>query len=75
MNPPYGERLGEIESLRVLYADMGNIFKERFEGWKGIFITGDEELARKTGLKAYKVNKIYNGPIECISAAFAINTA
>ena len=75
VNPPYGERLGEIEALRVLYADMGNIFKERFEGWKGIFITGDEELARKTGLKAYKVNKIYNGPIECISAAFAINTA
>ena len=54
---------------------MGNIFKERFDGWKGIFITGDEELARKTGLKAYKVNKIYNGPIECISAAFAINNA
>ena len=75
VNPPYGERLGEIEALRVLYADMGNIFKERFDGWKGIFITGDEELARKTGLKAYKVNKIYNGPIECISAAFAINSA
>ena len=75
VNPPYGERLGEIEALRMLYADMGNIFKERFDGWKGIFITGDEELARKTGLKAYKVNKIYNGPIECISAAFAINSA
>lgn len=75
VNPPYGERLGEIEALRVLYADMGNIFKERFDGWKGIFITGDEELARKTGLKAYKVNKIYNGPIECISAAFSINPA
>ena len=75
VNPPYGERLGEIEALRQLYADMGNIFKERFDGWKGIFITGDDELARKTGLKAYKVNKIYNGPIECISAAFAINSA
>ena len=74
VNPPYGERLGEIEALRTLYADMGNIFKERFEGWQGIFITGDEELARKTGLKASKVNKIYNGPIECISAAFSINS-
>ncbi len=73
VNPPYGERLGEIEALRKLYADMGSIFKERFEGWRGIFITGDEELARKTGLKASKVNKIYNGPIECISAAFSIN--
>ena len=75
VNPPYGERLGEIEALRVLYADMGSIFKERFDGWKGIFITGDEELARKTGLKASKVNKIYNGPIECISAVFSINSA
>ena len=75
VNPPYGERLGEIEALRTLYTDMGNIFKERFEGWQGIFITGDEELARKTGLKASKVNKIYNGPIECISAVFSINSA
>ena len=75
VNPPYGERLGEIDALRTLYADMGNIFKERFEGWQGIFITGDDELARKTGLKASKVNKIYNGPIECISAVFSISSA
>jgi len=75
VNPPYGERLGKIAELRTLYSDMGNIFKERFDGWKGIFITGDDELARKTGLKATKVNRIYNGPIECISAAFSINSA
>ncbi len=75
VNPPYGERLGDTEALRQLYADMGTIFKERFDGWKGIFITSNQELALKTGLKAYKVNKIYNGPIECISAAFSINSA
>lgn len=75
VNPPYGERLGDTETLYQLYADMGNIFKERFDGWKGIFITSNQELALKTGLKAYKVNKIYNGPIECISAAFSINSA
>lgn len=75
VNPPYGERLGDTETLYQLYADMGNIFKERFDGWKGIFITSNQELALKTGLKAYKVNKIFNGPIECISAAFSINSA
>jgi len=74
VNPPYGERLGAWDDVLKLYADMGAIFKERFEGWKGIFITGDEELARKTGLKASRVNKLYNGPIECISAVFSINS-
>ncbi|MCQ2603747.1 MAG: bifunctional 23S rRNA (guanine(2069)-N(7))-methyltransferase RlmK/23S rRNA (guanine(2445)-N(2))-methyltransferase RlmL [Spirochaetia bacterium] len=73
VNPPYGERLGEKEQLKQLYADMGNIFKERFNGWKGFFITGDQELARKTGLKATKVNKLYNGPLECISAVFSLD--
>lgn len=75
VNPPYGERLGAWDDVLKLYADMGAVFKERFEGWKGIFITGDEELARKTGLKASRINKLYNGPIECISAVFSINSA
>lgn len=72
VNPPYGERLGEIENLRSLYRSMGDIVKERFPLWKMTMITSSPELSKSTGLRADKVNTIYNGPIKCILAKFSI---
>jgi len=74
VNPPYGERLGEIENLRSLYRSMGDIFKERFPGWKVSMITSSPELSKSTGLRADKTNTIYNGSIKCILAKFSIST-
>jgi len=73
INPPYGERLGEIENLRSLYRSIGDIMKERFQGWKMSMITSSPELSKSTGLKAEKINTIYNGSIKCILANFSIN--
>jgi len=72
VNPPYGERLGEIENLRSLYRSMGDIFKERFPSWKLTMITSSPELSKSTGLRADKTNTIYNGPIKCILARFSL---
>jgi 23S rRNA (guanine2445-N2)-methyltransferase / 23S rRNA (guanine2069-N7)-methyltransferase len=72
VNPPYGERLGEIENLRSLYRSMGDIVKERFPLWKMTMITSSPELSKSTGLRADKVNTIYNGPIKCVLARFSI---
>lgn len=72
VNPPYGERLGEIENLRSLYRSMGDIFKERFPSWKMTMITSSPELSKSTGLRADKTNTIYNGPIKCILAKFSL---
>ncbi len=72
VNPPYGERLGEIENLRSLYRSMGDIFKERFPSWKVTMITSSPELSKSTGLRADKTNTIYNGPIKCILARFSL---
>ena len=72
VNPPYGERLGEIENLRSLYRSMGDIFKERFPLWKMTMITSSPELSKSTGLRADKTNTIYNGPIKCILARFSL---
>ncbi|MBI9098560.1 MAG: bifunctional 23S rRNA (guanine(2069)-N(7))-methyltransferase RlmK/23S rRNA (guanine(2445)-N(2))-methyltransferase RlmL, partial [Spirochaetaceae bacterium] len=72
VNPPYGERLGEIENLRSLYRSMGDLFKERFPLWKVTMITSSAELSKSTGLRADKINTIYNGPIKCILARFSL---
>ena len=64
VNPPYGERLLDIDNARKLYKTMG----ERFTSQKGrsyTVITADEEFERAFGRKADKRRKLYNGMIKC----------
>lgn len=65
MNPPYGERLGEIKDLEQLYQEIGSALKHRFKGWKCYILSGNSDLAKRIGLKATKKTVLFNGPIEC----------
>lgn len=65
LNPPYGERLGEVEELKELYGRIGDLFKQKFKGWKGFILTGSPELAKSVGLRASRRHVLFNGPIEC----------
>jgi len=65
LNPPYGERLGEVESLKPLYRSIGDLFKKSFQGWTGFVFTGNSDLAKSVGLKASRRFVLFNGPIEC----------
>lgn len=65
LNPPYGERLGEVDELRPLYRQIGDVFKQRFRGWDGFVFTGSPELSKEVGLKASRRFVLYNGAIEC----------
>ncbi len=62
-NPPYGERLGDIESLKYLYAHFGERLKEGFEGWQAAIFTGNTDLCRGTNLHSYKKYKFFNGTL------------
>ncbi len=74
-NPPYGERLGEVEALKNLYRETGEILKSSFDGWKACIITGEGELSRKFGLKPVRVNTVYNGPIKCTASVFELDSS
>lgn len=65
VNPPYGERLGNVEYLRGDYEIMGDLFKKRMAGWKAGVFTGNPELAKAVGLKPSRKFPLWNGPIEC----------
>jgi 23S rRNA (guanine2445-N2)-methyltransferase / 23S rRNA (guanine2069-N7)-methyltransferase len=65
VNPPYGERLGDVESLKPLYVQLGDTFKRRFKGWTGYIFTGSPDLAKSVGLKASRRFVLFNGAIEC----------
>ncbi len=64
-NPPYGDRMGEIEELIPLYRTMGDVLKQRCAGSTAFIICGNSDLAKHVGLKATRRIPIWNGPIEC----------
>src|SRR5262249_54725713 len=45
-NPPYGERIGEEQDLKGLYKTLGEVFRERCQGWQAWVFTGNARLAR-----------------------------
>lgn len=71
-NPPYGERLGDIEELFPLYKTIGKRLTEDFKGWKAAILSGNQQLSRSIGLKPDKINNILNGKIECTFTTYSI---
>lgn len=63
-NPPYGERLLDIQSAEELYRTMGKVFP-RSEGKKYCIISPHDEFEDFFGCKADKRRKLYNGMIKC----------
>lgn len=65
VNPPYGERLGEVEELKGLYATLGTVLRERYLGWKAAVFTGNPPLCKCLRLEARRSHTLFNGPLEC----------
>lgn len=65
VNPPYGERLGEMDDLAALYKLLGDKLKAEFVGWKAAVFTGNPNLGRKMCLHSIKQYPLYNGSIAC----------
>ncbi len=64
-NPPYGERIGDVEALKGLYAELGSRLREQFVGWRAVVFTGNPRLAREIGIHARRSHTLFNGLIEC----------
>src|SRR5690606_26297110 len=73
VNPPYGERLGQVAELRHLYASFGDRLKERFPGWRAVVFTGNPDLAKNMGLRARRAHTMYNGALECRLLSFEVD--
>lgn len=63
-NPPYGERLSDLEESKRLYADIGRTFS-KFDRWSYYILTSHEDFEREFGRKADRRRKIYNGMLRC----------
>jgi 23S rRNA (guanine2445-N2)-methyltransferase / 23S rRNA (guanine2069-N7)-methyltransferase len=72
-NPPYGERLGEDDSLGPLYALFGDVLRRRFLGWRAAILTTPHHVG-EIGLRPQRRTVLWNGPIECRLADFEISS-
>lgn len=63
-NPPYGERLGNGETMKELCSEMRRMI-DNFDSWQKYILSGYKSIEREIGIKAQKTRRVYNGNIEC----------
>ena len=59
-NPPYGERLEDVNSMPPIYKEIGEAMK-RLDTWSIYLITSYADTEKYIGRKADRNRKIYNG--------------
>lgn len=69
VNPPYGERMADDEEARALFAELGQVLRERFGGWRAIVLNG---AGARVGLVPERSWQMFNGPLECRLERFEI---
>ena len=63
-NPPYGERLSDLEECRKLYRQISKSFS-RLPKWSYYILTSHEDFEKEFGKRADRRRKIYNGMLRC----------
>jgi putative N6-adenine-specific DNA methylase len=62
-NPPYGARVGERDRLRNLYAQVGNVVRQKRPEWTLALLLADRQLEAQVGLPFRDVFETRNGGI------------
>ncbi len=64
-NPPYGVRLEDLDAARAVHRELGEVLRERFQGWHAAMLTGAPQLGMELGIRAARTHALWNGAIEC----------
>ena len=65
-NPPYGERLLDVQQAEELYRRFGAALSQPgMEPWALYLLSSDPDFERCFGRPADKKRKLYNGMIKC----------
>jgi len=72
-NPPYGKRVGQHRDVRNLYAQLGNVVRERFTGWELAALVPSAALADQIALPFVELFRTTNGgiPVTAVKAPVA----
>lgn len=62
-NPPYGERIGDVDQAAQLYKDMASLFED-FPGWEMGFITNQKNFEKELGKRASSIKSLKAGNLD-----------
>jgi putative N6-adenine-specific DNA methylase len=62
-NPPYGVRVGDADRVRDLWAQLGNVLRERASGWRLAVLSPDAALDRQLRIPMRAAAALSNGGI------------
>jgi putative N6-adenine-specific DNA methylase len=62
-NPPYGVRVGDADRVRDLWAQLGNVLRERAAGWRVALLSPDAALDRQLRIPLRAAATTSNGGI------------
>ena len=62
-NPPYGERLEDADTVKMLYKQLGYTFR-KLKNWSYYLITSYEDFENEFGQEATRRRKLYNGMLK-----------
>lgn len=68
-NPPYGERLGDLDEVKQTAQNMGKLYKS-LDKWNFYFLSPYQDFERDFGRRADKKRYIYNAGIKCSFYSF-----
>ena len=74
-NPPYGVRLEDLDAARAVHRELGEVLRERFQGWRAAVLTGAPQLGMELGIRAARTHTLWNGPIECRLLRMTVESA
>ena len=64
INPPYGSRLGDPNSIRILYKQLGDLFKTKCAGCNVFVFSGNLDAIKSIGLRSKSRKILKNGKID-----------
>lgn len=68
-NPPYGERLGNLQEVKEITRSMGKLYKS-LDKWSFYFLSPYEDFERDFGRRADKKRYLFNAGIKCSYYSF-----
>ena len=64
-NPPYGERLGEMDEAVQLYRALARVMRAEFARWQVGFFISAPDFADRFGIVWTASHRLFNGPLAC----------
>jgi 23S rRNA G2445 N2-methylase RlmL len=71
-NPPYGERMGNVDRMRGLFRIFGENLRRHGSGYRVALLSGHPALKKALGFRPEVTIAVRNGPLDCELIIFGV---